>query len=63
MDGEGAPRPVQTLALEHLRRLIRDIETAVDREGPALDDYSRAHLADLHARITRALEAVYVQAR
>ncbi|MHC4947829.1 MAG: zinc-dependent metalloprotease [Planctomycetota bacterium] len=52
------PRPVRTLARQHLRDL-RDLLDA-RLEGGEMDAYTQAHLADLRERIGKALDAVYV---
>jgi hypothetical protein len=55
------PRPIQTLALAHLRDLRAKLAAILD--GPddgAVDDYTMVHLADLERRIDKALNAMYL---
>lgn len=58
-DGGRMPRPVQTLAVHHLRQLDDQLFELLNGK-PQLDTYSRAHLADLQTRIEKALNAVYI---
>lgn len=58
-DGGRMPRPVQTLAVHHLRQLDDTLFEILNGK-PQLDTYSHAHLADVHKRIEKALNAVYV---
>lgn len=64
--GTGAgrmPASVRTISLHHLRNLNGRLETLLDRAASApglIDDYSIAHLEDLHDRTSKALDAVYV---
>lgn len=58
-----ASEPVRTLATAELRRLAARVERsggAASGAPAGLDAYSRAHLADAHSRITRALDATYI---
>ncbi len=58
------PRPAQALALERLRRLDSRLDLLLDGAAAnRLDDYTRSHLRDLHARVRRALDAVQVLGR
>jgi hypothetical protein len=57
------PAPVRTISLHHLRSLNEQLETLLDRASSApglIDDYTIAHLEDLHDRTSKALDAVYV---
>ena len=55
------PRPIQTLAMMHLRQLNDQIEGLLNgSKNVNLDTYSRAHLEDIHDRIGRALNAVKI---
>ena len=61
MDSGWMPRPVQTLALAHLRDIRGKLGTILD--GPddgGVDDYTVVHLSDIEQRIDKALNAVYV---
>jgi hypothetical protein len=61
IDAGSMPRPIQTLALAHLRDIRRKLQEILD--GPddgTVDDYTLVHLADLEQRIDRALNAAYV---
>jgi hypothetical protein len=59
MDGGRMPRPIQTLALYHLRQLD-DKLFAILNNNPDIDTYSKAHLGDISGRIDKALNAVHV---
>jgi hypothetical protein len=61
MDSARMPRPIQTLALAHLRDIHGRLGAILD--GPdngVVDDYTVVHLGDLEQRIDKALNAVYV---
>jgi hypothetical protein len=61
MDSARMPRPIQTLALAHLRDIHGRLGVILD--GPddgGVDDYTAVHLGDLEQRIGKALNAVYV---
>jgi hypothetical protein len=61
MDSAWMPRPIQTLALAHLRDVRSKLGAILD--GPddgGVDDYTLVHLADLEQRIDKTLNAVYV---
>lgn len=58
-DGGRMPRPVQTLAVHHLRQLDGRLKDVLGGNA-RLDTYSRAHLEDIQTRIERSLNAVYV---
>jgi len=49
-------RTIRTLAKQQLRDLAADIEGAL---GESPDPYTKAHLADCHTRIEKALDAAY----
>ncbi|MFW5653180.1 MAG: hypothetical protein ACOC0P_03970, partial [Planctomycetota bacterium] len=54
----GAPRPVQALSKEWLVELESTLDEMLGAKDPKkLDDYSRSHLRECHARIKAALEA------
>ena len=59
------PRPIATLALRHLRVLDQQLVDLVGKDADAsnLDDYTVAHLEDLHNQIDMALNRMYVTAR
>ena len=59
------PRPIATLALRHLRVLDQKLVDLVGKDADAsnLDDYTVAHLEDLHNQIDMALNRMYVTAR
>ncbi|MFM7205606.1 MAG: zinc-dependent metalloprotease [Planctomycetaceae bacterium] len=61
--GTAAPADAQALAAARLREMSASIRRLLAREDVRLDDYSRAHLADLDARITKALDANVVLPR
>jgi len=55
------PRPVRTLATQHLRDLSETLDGLTEDAGDGqVDAYTRAHLNDLQTRIDRALDAIYV---
>ncbi len=58
-----AGKPVQTLAVMHLRRINEKIRGIIDDKGRAggLDPYTQAHLADARTKIEKALDANYVR--
>jgi hypothetical protein len=61
LDSGSMPRPIQMLALAHLRAL--QVKLAAILDGPddgSVDDYTLVHMADLEQRIEKALNAVYV---
>jgi hypothetical protein len=58
-DDRRMPRPVRTLALHHLRQLDQMLEDRLEANGD-LDIYTQAHLEDMHERISRALDTVYI---
>jgi hypothetical protein len=61
MDGAWMPRPIQTLARDHLVQIDTRLSVVLDQPARRpLDRYSRVHLEDLKRRIERALNAVYV---
>ncbi len=59
MDGGRMPRPIQTLAVHHLRQLDGTLTGLLDGEMH-IDAYSYAHLSDIAKRIDKALNAVHV---
>lgn len=58
----GAPEDARAVARAILGELGTRIERALDGQRPALDGYTRAHLADSRERITQALAAPMLQA-
>ncbi len=55
------PRPIRTLALQHLRDLQKKLEPALFGDAKdQLDGYTTAHLTDLLDRIIKALNRLYV---
>lgn len=59
MDGGRMPRPIQTLALHHLRQLDAKLADILESDQE-VDTYSMAHLGDISERIDNAINAVYV---
>lgn len=53
-----AAKSISSLSRLHLRKLESKIKVALENKN--IDDYTRAHLTDAQARITKALEALYV---
>jgi len=55
----GPPRPVQSLSLEWMNRLLDQIGEILDDEDMIenLDDYTRAHLQECRTRLAGAVEA------
>jgi len=59
LQGDGwYPAAVQTLARHYVKELAQRIKTTLDKAA-GLDTYTRAHLEECHARLSRALEASY----
>ena len=57
----GLPRVARQLAAEELRELRSKLDATLAKANASnIDDYSKAHLADLKARVDAALEAVVV---
>lgn len=55
------PRPVRQQCLHFLKKLDTLLErTMKDNEDMGIDNYTFAHLQDMHERTSRALEAVYI---
>ncbi|MEE9393912.1 MAG: zinc-dependent metalloprotease [Planctomycetota bacterium] len=54
-----AHKQIATLARMHLRRIGAGVTGMLPKGTTGLDDYSRAHLEDVQARITKALEAQF----
>jgi hypothetical protein len=54
---DAAPEDARTLARMHLRDLDQQISKLLGDEQIKLDDYSRAHLLDMQARIQQVLNA------
>jgi hypothetical protein len=52
-----APEDARTLARMHLRDLEGQIDKLVTADDVNLDDYSRAHLMDMRARVQQVLQA------
>ena len=52
-----APEDARTLARMHLRDLDRQVKKVLANKEVKLDDYSRAHLLDMQARIQQVLKA------
>jgi hypothetical protein len=61
--GTATSADVQALAAARLRDLSASIKAVLAKDDVKLDDYSKAHLADLDARITKALDATVVMGR
>ncbi len=58
----GLPRVARQLATQELRELSAKLDTTISKESSSnIDDYSRAHLADLKARTDAALAAIVVR--
>jgi hypothetical protein len=57
----GMPEDARSLARATLTGLDNRLAHALEEDGSQLDAYSRAHLADSHERIARALEAQMIQ--
>ncbi|MHC4991734.1 MAG: zinc-dependent metalloprotease [Planctomycetota bacterium] len=63
-DDRRMPRPIRTLTRQHLRELDDKLETLLAKKDDGqIDDYTLAHLTDLHDRITKALNRVYVDTK
>jgi len=63
MPGAGsaaAYKPISNLALQQLRELRDKTQASLKNEGGKLDPYSRAHLSEVQALITKALDAQYI---
>ena len=61
--GTTASTDAQAVAALQLRGLAERIDGLLAKNDVKLDDYSRAHLADLSARITKVLDADVVLPR
>ncbi len=61
--GTSASADAQAVAAAQLRDLSASIKGLLARADVKLDDYSRAHLVDLDARITKTLDASVVMPR
>jgi hypothetical protein len=61
--GTAASADVQALAAARLRDLSDSIAALLANDNVKLDAYSRAHLADLQARIDKAVDATVVMGR
>jgi hypothetical protein len=61
--GTVASADAQAIAAAQLRGLSASIKGVLAKGDVKLDDYSRAHLVDLDARITKALDASVVMPR
>jgi hypothetical protein len=61
--GTAAPADAQAVAAARLRDLSSSIKTLLAKNDVRLDDYTRAHLVDLDARITKTLDATVVAPR
>ena len=61
--GTAVSADAQALASAQLRDLSTSIKALLARNDVKLDDYSKAHLADLDARIEKALDATVVMSR
>ncbi len=59
--GTGTPEDAQALARATLVELDARLAHALREDGPELDAYTRAHLADSRQRIARALDARMIQ--
>ncbi len=51
------PPDAKSLARMHLREIDRKVEGALNKGGKELDDTGRAHLEEVHERITKVLNA------
>ena len=55
------PRAIRTLAAHHLRHLNARLEGVIEQgAGGQVDGYTLAHVEDLHDRVTKALDRIYV---
>jgi hypothetical protein len=63
LEGGAANPDAQALAADQLRSLDAQIEAVLDKQEMKLDAPSRAHLADLRARIDKVLDAELVLPR
>ena len=61
--GTAAPADAQAVAAARLRDLSSSIKALLAKNDVRLDDYTRAHLVDLDARITKTLDATVVAPR
>jgi hypothetical protein len=61
--GTAAPADAQAVAAARLRDLSASIKALLAKNDVRLDDYTRAHLVDLDARITKTLDATVVAPR
>jgi hypothetical protein len=52
------PEDARVLAWSTLRRLDKDIDGMLKKNG-TLDEYTRAHLEESHARLKKALDAAF----
>jgi hypothetical protein len=59
--GAGTPEDARALARATLVELDARLAHALREDGPELDAYTRAHLADSRQRIARALDAQMIQ--
>ncbi|MEM7227611.1 MAG: zinc-dependent metalloprotease [Planctomycetota bacterium] len=60
-DDRRMPRPLRTLAMDHLRRLDGRLEGVLEKaDDGQVDEYTAAHLRDLEVRISKALDAMYI---
>jgi hypothetical protein len=59
MRGGTGNADAQALAADQLRALASGIEALLDKDDVTLDAMSRAHLAELHSRITKVLDAQF----
>jgi hypothetical protein len=57
----GTPEDARSLARATLVELDRGVAHALEEDAADLDAYTRAHLADSHERIARALDAQMIQ--
>jgi hypothetical protein len=58
--GNAATKPISQLAISQLKKLNKQIDTALKAQNGKLDAYSTAHLEDAHTRITKVLESQYI---
>jgi len=55
------PRAIRTLSTQYLRELHDQVNELLEKsEGGQIDDYTIAHLMDLHDRIDKTLNRIYV---
>jgi hypothetical protein len=58
--GSAAHKPISNLALQSLRGMQDQLKGLVKDDGPKLDPYTKAHLAEAKLRIDKALDASFI---